>query len=164
MSQFKIARKDRSKPSAWIQYPRRPVLQRRYTPDRSAPGSRATVVRAQGPGGALAAIAASRIASLPWSGCDLCAACRPTSSARKHPPVSGCLHDAADQSFQISTGHPTAPPTSLSALHPNSRATSRHRPHCRLPAPRRPCPCHRISGSISPASTAPKSPRSIRSR
>ena len=28
-------------------------------------------------------------------------------------------------------------------------------------APRRPRPCHRISGSISPASTAPKSPRSI---
>jgi len=43
-------------------------------------------------------------------------------------------------------------------------ATSRHRPHCRLRGPRRPCPYHRISGSISLASTAPKSPRLIRSR
>jgi hypothetical protein len=68
------------------------------------------------------------------------------------------------KAFPISMGHPTAPPTSLSALHPNSRATLRHRQHCRRPAPRPPCPCHRISGSISPASTAPKSPRSIRSR
>ena len=68
------------------------------------------------------------------------------------------------QSFQLSTGRPTAPPTSLFALHPRSRATSRHRPHCRLRAPRRPCPYHRIFGSISLASTAPKSPRLIRSR